>query len=825
MLESLWQDLRFAFRSLLKTPGFTLIVLVTLVAGMASVTAIFSFVNAAYLADLPYRDAKRIVAVRQSQGLFVPEISNSAVRLVRENARSFERIAVFATTSSTIVIGEEPRIAQVLQVDTGFTTLLQMRAAVGRLPTHEEIVANAGVAAISHELWRTQFGSDPAVIGRSVAAVQRQWQIVGVLPELWDYPGRTQLLTPMPPLPVVVPGSLQDGPDFHLIGKLRVGVTREDAAAELRVLSARMPKYPRRVTWSSTLDVAPEMLNRRAQSLMPFPVLFVGMGVFVLLIACANVGNLFLARGAERRSEIAVRAAMGASRVRLIRGLLCEALLLGSAAAVLGLAASVLLVNLSWQALPTQNWPMWLQVSVDFRVLLFAFAALLLVTLTVGLSPALEGTKLDLARALKIGGGGSGSTGQVMRSVSRGLVAQLAMSVALFVCSALLVRTYLNVARVDLGYPAEQIAVAAPWFNDERHADKARRIPMLEEVARGLRGAPGVTHAEVAGRFSELRTASTPKLTDNEKAHQLNDWRLIPDGVESRGEEMRPQATQLAVSDGYFGMLGLRVREGRGFVPDDRETSAGVAVVSVSLARHFWPTQTAIGHTLQNGKRGERLTIVGVVDDVNRLNFGGRADPDRTALPEKTLYVSTRQAVSWYPAVYARGDGNVGPLRALMLSRLREVDPLFIYMPDVTMASNIERSLMVLRIFGGAIGFFALVALFLTVIGIYGVVAFGVARRVREIGVRIALGGSSRDVIRHIMGGTGRFMVVGLVLGLGLSVMLGRFMTVFLYGTSPLDPVAYLAVCGLFVVVALVASYLPARKATSVDPLVALRSE
>jgi putative ABC transport system permease protein len=210
---------------------------------------------------------------------------------------------------------------------------------------------------------------------------------------------------------------------------------------------------------------------------------------------------------------------------------------------------------------------------------------------------------------------------------------------------------------------------------------------------------------------------------------------------------------------------------------------------------------------------------------VNRLNFGGRADPHQTALPEKTLYVSTRQAVSGYPALHARGDGSVAPLRAMMLSRLREVDPLFTYTNDVTMASSIERSLMVLRIFGGAIGFFALVALFLSVIGIYGVVAFGVARRVREIGVRIALGGSSHDVIRHVMSGTGRFMVVGLVLGLGLSVMLGRFMTVFLYGTSPLDPVAYIVVCALFTVVALGASYLPARKATRVDPLVALRSE
>ena len=825
MIDSLRQDLRFAFRSLLKTPGFTLIVLVTLVAGMASVTAIFSFANAAYLADLPYRDAKRIVAVRQTMGLFVPEVSPSAVRLVRENSRSFERLAVFLTTYSPMSLGEEPRNVLVLQVDTGFTTLLHLRAAVGRLPTHEEIVANAGVAAISHELWRTQFGSDPAVIGRTVSAVARAWQIVGVLPERWDYPRRTDLLTPMPPLPTVVPGSLQDEPSWHMIGKLRTGVTREDAAAEMRVLSVQMPKYARRITWGTTLDVAPEMLNRRAQSLMPFPVLFVGMGVFVLLIACANVGNLFLARGAERRSEIAVRAAMGASRARLIRGLLCEALLLAAAAAVLGIVASNLLVTLAWRALPTQNWPMWFHVSVDVRVLLFAFAALLLVTLTVGLSPALEGTRLDLVRALKIGGGGSGSTGQVMRSVSRGLVAQLAMSVALFVCSALLVRTYLNVARVDLGYPAEQIAVAAPWFNDERHPDKGRRIPMLEEVARGLRGAPGVTHAEVAGRLLELRTASTPELTDNEKAQQLNDWRLIPDGDESRGGEIRPQPTQLAVSDGYFRMLGLGVREGRGFVPDDKETSAGVAVVSVSLARHFWPTQTAIGRTLQNGKRGERLTIVGVVDDVNRLNFGSPSDANRTAIPEKTLYVSTRQATSGYPALYARGDGNIGPLRAIMLSRLREVDPLFTYLQDVTMASNIERSLLVLRVFGGAIGFFALVALFLSVIGIYGVVAFGVARRVREIGVRIALGGSSRDVIRHIMGGTGRFMVVGLLLGLGLSVMLGRFMTVFLYGTSPLDPVAYLVVCALFTVVALGASYLPARKATSVDPLVALRSE
>ena len=825
MLESLWQDLKFAARSLLKTPAFTSIVLVTLIAGMASVTAIFSFASAAYLADLPYADAKRIVAIGQTRGLLVPESSPTAVRLVREHARSFERIAVFQTEYTSLVIGDEARNVSVLPIDTGFVELMQLRASFGRLPTREEIRANAAVAAISHELWRTQFGSDPAVLGKTISVLNRDWQIVGVLPELWDYPGRTQLVVPMAELPSVTPGSLEDEPDWHIIGKLRNGITREAANAEMQVISTRMPRYPRRVTWETTLTVREEMLNRRAQNLMPFPTLFVGMGVFVLLIACANVGNLFLARGTERRGDIAVRAALGASRARLVRELLSETIVIGSLAAVLGTIASSLLVKLAWRHLPTDNWPRWFLVTTDYRVLAFAFAALLLVTLAVGLSPALEGTKLDLANALKIGGSSSGSTRQVLRSVSRGLAIQLALAVALFVCSALLVRAYGAVASVDLGYPAEKIAVAAPWFLDQRHPDRPRRIQVLEEIADGLRGVPGVTHAAVAGRFNELRTAATPKLTDAEKAQQLNDWRLIPDGDQSRAPNLRPQPTQLAVSDDYFAMLGLRIREGRGFVPDDKSSSAGVVVVSEALARHFWPKSTALGHTLQHGRRGDVLTIVGVVSDVNRLNFGGPGEGPQTALPELTIYVSTRQAVSGYPALYARGTGDVSALRGLMLSRLRTVDPAFTYFQDTSMASNIERSLFVLRVFGGVIGFFATVALFLSVIGIYGVVAFGVARRVREIGVRIALGGSRRDVLLHVMSGTSRFMLVGLMIGFGLAVMLGRFMTVFLYGISPLDPIAYVSVGILFGVVALGATYFPARKATRVDPLVALRSD
>ena len=817
-------DLRFAARSFKRSPGFATVAFLTLVVGIAAVTSIFSYVDAVYFSALPYKDAERIVALNERRPVgFVSysAVSLDAARLIRQASRSFERVSMYDERSGTVMFGTEPHGFRALAVDSAFIPLFDFRAEVGRLITLDEINAGLPAVMISDQLWRAQYGGDPSAIGKSISIGVRSYTIVGVLPPGFRFPYQTDAITGLGP--ASDSSAITHDRDYAMIGKLRPGVSRAAARAELRVLAPRLVALDPRAYAGARLEVRDEMLDRKATSFMPVPSLFLGAGLFVLLIACANVANLFLARAAERRSEMAIRASLGAGRWRLVRQTLGETLLLGALAALCGTALSAALVRLGLHFIPTAGFPSWFHVGIDLRVLAFAVGVTVLVTIAVGLLPALEGTRFDLVSALKSGGDGGVARSGVARASRRGIVVQLAFAVALFVSAARLVRSYQRIAQIDLGYPAERIAIAKPLFDPARYGAWSSRAQFADDIARSAAQLPGVSTVAIRGNFVELRSTSQPHAA----ARTLDDAsrfdsRLIPDRDTSRAVRVRPFPSTTVVSDDYFSLLKLRMRVGRNFAPDDIAGSPAVTVVSASVAQKLWPSSNPVGHTIQVGSRGDALTIIGVVDDIRTLR-GGSAGFTDTPVP--TLYLSTRQALSAYPEILLTGRGDVLALRARLADLIRAADPSLILIRDLTLASQFDEAMLVTRVFGGLIGVFALSALALSIIGIYGVVAFGIAQRTREIGIRIALGGTPGDVMRVIVKEGLRFVTVGLAVGLLLAAGVGRLVKTFLYGVSPLDPIAYATVCLAFGAVAIVACWWPARRVTRIDPLIALRAD
>ena len=819
-------DIRFAARAFKRAPGFTATALVTLVVGIAAVTSIFSYFEAVYFAPFPYKDASRTVALneaRRGEGSSFSSMSADAVGLVRQSSRSFERLSVYDNWVGTASIGSEPLQIEMLRVDTAFIPLFDLRPEAGRLLTPEEITAGAAVVMISDQLWRNQYGSDPSILEQRLIIDDHSFAVVGVMPVGFRFPHQTDAITGL--------GRERDSASTHdrvhsMLGRLRSGVTRQAAQSELRVIGARLRLIDPIVFAHADLIVQDEMVDRRARQFLPLPGAFLGTGLFVLLIACANVANLLLVRAAERRSEMAVRASLGAGRWRLMRQTLGETLLLGAIAAVLGTASASALVRLGLHFIPTEGFPSWFRVALDMNVLAFAVGVTLLVTVAVGLTPALEGTRFDLVNALKRGGDGGSARSGIARASRRGLVVQLALAVALFVSAALLVRSYRQIATIDIGYPADRIALLAPIVDRLRYADPASQDDFAERLAERTASIPGVTRVALRGPFNKLRST-----LDSAKSRRplpavgpsRFDFRLMPDGDTTRAlRSLDYQGIEVVTHD-YFAMLNLRVRKGRSFAPDDVVGSTPVTVISEQLARAFWPTTSPLGHTIQAGPSGDKLTIIGVVDNERRLRGGSRGFTDA---PLAMPYVSARQALTYAPELLLTGRGDVMALRLQAVALLRAADRNMILFPrELTLASQFGEALLVTRVFGGLIGAFAVAALGLSIIGIYGVVAFSVAQRTREIGIRIALGGTSRDVMRVIVVDGLRFVGVGLLAGVVLAAALAQVLKTMLFGVSSIDPVAYTAVCLLFGAVAVLACYWPARRAARVDPLVALRSD
>jgi putative ABC transport system permease protein len=798
-MSSLFQDLRQAVRQLRRAPGFTAVAATTLALGVGANSAIFSVVNAVLLRPLPYRDSADLVRLE--------EIRPDATRTLAAypNAAdwgtgdgSFDAIAILREQSFNLSGGVAERVSGAF-VSANFLGVFGVTPALGRpFAPGEGMAGHDAVALVSHALWQRRFGGAPDMVGRIVTVDGRPVTVVGVTPAGFRYPADADLWLPVS----------RDIPDllnsrglhaYEVVGRLNHGVTIEVARTRLAAIVARLGEaYPgSNKGWGVAVDGLQDSLVR---PLRPTLLLLIVAVAFVLLIAATNVANMMLARGAGRRHELAIRAALGASRARLVRQLLTESLLLALLGGVLGLLVATWAVSgylaLGPAQLVRQTHPV-----LDARVMGFALATTVLSSVIFGLAPAL----LTMERC-------SGATvrqdarGGVDRQRSRRVLvaAEVAFSLLLLVGAGLMTRSLVRLQGVDPGFRGAGVLTARVSVSGSG-MDSARVAMFYPELVERVRNLPGVTAAAAVSYLPLGR----------EGAH----YRFLVEGRPAVEESLRPAADFYAVTPGYFGTLGVPLLQGRDFGPDDRTQSQQVAVVNATMARRFWPGQSAVGgrFTWDDPSDDSWLTVVGVVTDVKQ---GALTDA-----PRPQVYIPASQSGLDEMALLVRAGTPPAELTPAIRETVRGLAPGAPIADFRTLDALRSASLVTDRFRTALLGSFALLALVLAAIGVYGVIAYGVAQRSRELGIRIALGARRSEIVRLVLYDGLAPVTVGVVIGMLGAAGMSRFVRSLLFEVGPLDPPTFVATALALVVVAVAATLVPARRATAVDPAITLRGE
>jgi predicted permease len=807
-LEGVLQDARFAARSLRKTPGFTAAAAVTLALGVGATTAVFSVVDAFLLRPLPVAAPERLVTleVREAEGDLKTSSSYPYVQDWMRAAGGVAEIAALhpGELSFTDGAGAAELVWGVDATDNYFR-VLGVSPALGRFFAPGDDAAGAMVAVLGHAFWTRRFGADPGVVGRTVRLNGQPVEVIGIAPA--GFAGtiagmRTDLWVPVGAYPRLNPGGDLNTRGRHswlaMIGRLRPGVTHAQGAAALAAMAPGIaPEFADDGAAAGAqverLTGVPPQARGTVVGLMT---LLLATAALVLLIAATNVGGMLLARASARRREIAIRLAMGAGRGRLARLLLAESLLLF----LLGGAGGTLLAV--WAAAALRGWrpvasiPVALDVGVDLKVLAFALGVSLLTGVLCGLVPALAASRPVLVPALKDGAG----TGRRTRLRGAFVVGQLAMSLLLLVTAGLFARALQGALSIDPGFRPRGVAVGEVRLRPHGY-DEARGAELYRQLLERLRARPGVRAATLA---------SVLPLSGNFDATQV--W--AAGGPSDPAARVR---TGFAVVEGgYFGALSVPLRAGRVFGDEDRSGAPLVAVVNETLARRLWPGENAVGKRLDGGRDGE-VEVVGVVAD-------GKYQSLRDA-PEPYMYLPFGQSYQGTMTVVVRHDGPAAPVLAAMHAELRALDASVPLARALPMEVVVGESLTPQRMAAAMVGAFGTVGLLLAAVGVYGVLAYQVSQRTREIGVRMALGAGRASVLRLVLRQGMGLAVVGIGIGLALALAASRALAGMLYGLSATDPATFVAVPLLVCAAAFLASWLPARRATRVDPLVALRAE
>jgi putative ABC transport system permease protein len=803
-MDALLRDLRFAVRGLLRTPGFTAAAVVALALGIGATTAIFSVVHAVLLRSLGWGEESRLVSVTtEFTGLGISRATLSPPELYDlRDAPFLEASGAYNDATAALQGSDRAERVPIAQVTAGFFDVLGIRPIYGRAFTPEEdLDGRNGVVLVSAPAFRKRFGGDPAAVGKSVTLDGQIYRIAGVLPEGFSYGGPHDFFVPF--------GFTQDqlatqrGAHWiEAVAKLRAGVTVEQARKSLRDLVARVraahpEEYDPPKGWGLRLEPLRERFV--GPSRQAIVVLF-GAVLLVLLIACGNVANLLLARSAARERELAVRAAMGAARGRIVRQLLTEGLLLAAMGAALGVLLAAWGLDALLVLAPRQIREL-AQIRVDRMVLAFSAGLTVVTTLIFALVPALRASRIDLATSLK--DGGRGTSGIPAARLRAALVAaQVAVCLFLLTGAGLLLRSFSQLLDVAPGFqPEGAVAALLTPAGPVYDRDDVARMRYYEDALRAAQSVPGV---ETAGGVDTMPMRGNYGLT------------YFIEGYEPRPGEAQPSNQIRRAMPGYFATMKQRVVAGREFTAADDAKAPSVALVNEAWVRRYFPGKEVLGRRIRldsKRKGGEWRTIVGVVADAHE---GGL---DRPVPP--VYYFAAAQLPPEQMTIVARG--RIAP--AALQEVLSRVDPSQPVDRVSTVSELLSVSLAPRRFPLQLLAVFAALALLLSAVGIYGVTAYSVAQRTREIGVRMAVGASASSVMRLVLGGALRTVGLGVCIGIAGALAGARVIASQLYGVSARDPATYLAIAGLLAVVALAASGIPAFRATRIDPMVALRTE
>jgi putative ABC transport system permease protein len=810
-MSSTWHDIRYAIRMFLKNPGFSAVVILTLALGIGTNTAIFSVVNAVLLRPLPFRDPGKLCLLFEhfpAIGILGPSYENFVDW--RDQSNSYEDVAMIRNATFTLTGAGEPQRLAGQMASANFFPLLGVNPIYGHTFFPEEDRAGGPlVVLLSYGFWQRQFGGAPDAVGKNVTLDNQSYSIVGILPPQFQFFQPVDVIIPIAPWAKTLPDDRSWHPGLTAVARLKQNVTMDQANTEISVIAKRLEQqYP---VYDTNVGAGVVPLHEQlVQNVRPALLVLLGAVGLVLLIACTNIANLLLARASGRRQEIAVRMAIGAGRSRILRQLLTESVVLAFAGAVTGLLFAAItmapLVSLASTSIPNVG-----PITLDSHVLLFAGIIAVIAGILFGLAPALQTSRLDLRSMLNEATRGSVGSGRQQKVRSTLVIVEVALALVLLIGAGLLIRSFSRLQDVQPGFQPAGLLTGDIPLSSKVFPKSAQRMDFFDSVLDRAAALPGIRSVGAATSLPVNGSAGGS----------------IHFNIQGRPPKS-PQDYILVgyhpVSPNYLQTLGVPLLQGRLFSKADTEKNQFVVVVNEAMAKHFFPGESPLGKQVQLGatpiKEIPYMQIVGVIRDMKQ---------NLATDPVAEMYVPVRQGDSMLP-VFAlsfilRTEGDPHAQIPAFRGVLHDLNPDQPLVRIRTMEENISTSISQPRFRTVLLGIFAVSALLLSVVGLYGLMVYSVSQRMHELGIRIALGAQKSDVLKLIVGQGLKLVLIGVAVGLAGAFALSRILATFLYGVTATDPVTFVAVSITLIAVAFIACYIPAHRATKVDPIVALRYE